>query len=417
MRENAAMKRVLATSIFACLSPVACASGLAEWFADGQFNLDLRYRFEYVEQNNALRDAVAHTLRTRVAYKTAQWNGWTGLLEVDHVAALAGDFNSTRNGNTGYAVVADPSGAAVNQMLLRHDNARSAVIVGRQRINLDNQRFIGGVAWRQNEQTYDAAQLQFKPVDRMTLTYAWLNRVHTVFGPDNAPRANAANQARLKGNSHLLNWNYALSPALTLAAYHYRLEFDNAAVLPTAPLGTLNSATTGLRASGVVEGVSYAFEHARQKDISGNPWELNGRYVLAEAGYAFNNKVQAKAGFEALGGADGPGNHAFQTPLATKHLFQGWADQFLTTPADGIEDRYATLSLPLAGGTFAAWYHDFDAQRGNTEFGTEVDLSYARPISAVKGLSALVKLARYTSDEPSRTTDSDKYWLQLQYTY
>ena len=204
---------------------------------------------------------------------------------------------------------------------------------------------------------------------------------------------------------------------MSLLAYHYRLDLKNAAVTATAPMGTLSSATTGARLSGDIDGVIYAFEYARQKDAAGNPWDLSSRYVLAEAGYRFENKAQIKVGYEALGGDDGPGNRAFQTPLATKHMFQGWADMFLTTPAEGLEDRYAGFSAPLAGGTVAAWYHVFDAERGNTSFGKEVDLSYARAIPQLKGLSALVKMARYDSDDISRTVDTKKYWLQLQYAY
>lgn len=412
------MQRILTLSLLALSSQAVLASGIGDWLADGKPIFDLRYRHENVEQDNALRDAEAHTLRTRIGYRTGAWNGFSALVEIDHVGDLGGNsYNSTRNGQAGHAVVADPNGVAVNQMLLRHDGSQAAVALGRQRINLDNQRFVGGVAWRQNEQTYDAALLQFRPLNGMNFTYAWLGRVHTVFGPDNEPRANAANQARLKGDSHLFNLDYAISPRLGLTAYHYRLDFDNAAVVPTAPLGTLSSATTGLRASGMVDGISYAFEYARQKAASGNPWKLDSRYVLAEASYGFANKAMIKAGYEALGGDDGPGNRAFQTPLATKHMFQGWADMFLTTPADGVEDRYAGFSAPLGGGTFAAWYHDFQAERGSTDFGTEVDLSYARAIPVVKGLNALVKLARYTSDDRSRTVSTDKFWVQLQYAF
>lgn len=412
------MQRLLTASILALSTQAALASGIGDWFADGQPIFDLRYRYEQVEQGNALRDAKAHTLRTRLGYRTGKWNGFSGLIEADHVGDMGGNhYNSTRNGRTDRAVVADPDGAAINQLLLRYDARRGSAALGRQRINLDNQRFVGGVAWRQNEQTYDAALLQFKPVDGLNFTYAWLDRIHTVFGPDNEPWANASNQARIKGDSHLFNLNYVASSQFTLSAYHYRLDLENAAVAPTAPLGTLSSATSGLRTSGSIDGLSYAFEYARQKNASGNPWKLDSRYVLAEAGYAFENKSHFKLGYEALGGDDGPGNRAFQTPLATKHLFQGWADLFLTTPADGLEDRYVMASVPLAGGTLAGWYHDFQAERGSTDFGKEFDLSYARAVPGVKGLSALLKFARYRSDDVTRTVDTDKYWLQLQYAY
>lgn len=412
------MHRALVFSILALSTQVALGAGMGDWFADGRAILDFRYRYEHVTQNNALRDANAHTLRTRVGYRTGKWNGFSALAELDHVGDLGGEhYNSTRNGQTGYAVVADPDGAAVNQLLLRYENERAAAVLGRQRINLDNQRFVGGVAWRQNEQTYDAALLQFKPMDRVSMTYAWLDQIHTIFGPDTGPYATAANPAKIKGDSHLFNLNAAFSPQVSLLAYHYRLDLKNAAVTATAPMGTLSSATTGARLSGDIDGVIYAFEYARQKDAAGNPWDLSSRYVLAEAGYRFENKAQIKVGYEALGGDDGPGNRAFQTPLATKHMFQGWADMFLTTPAEGLEDRYAGFSAPLAGGTVAAWYHVFDAERGNTSFGKEVDLSYARAIPQLKGLSALVKMARYDSDDISRTVDTKKYWLQLQYAY
>ena len=58
----------------------------------------------------------------------------------------------------------------------------------------------------------------------------------------------------------------------------------------------------------------------------------------------------------------------FTTPLATLHKFQGWADKFLTTPANGLEDLYATASVTLKGvGAldtlgFIVSYHDYEAE-------------------------------------------------------
>jgi hypothetical protein len=36
------------------------------------------------------------------------------------------------------------------------------VTLGRQRVNLDDQRFIGAAAWRQHEQTFDAARAEMR---------------------------------------------------------------------------------------------------------------------------------------------------------------------------------------------------------------------------------------------------------------
>ncbi|BCR23957.1 alginate export family protein [Aquipseudomonas alcaligenes] len=393
------------------------AEELSNLFTQGKPILDARYRFENVDQNNDLRDANAQTLRTRAGFQSGQWYGLSGLLEVDNVSRIGDDaYNSTRNGQKEYAVVADPDGTEVNQALLRYDHKLGSAVLGRQRINLDNQRFIGSVAWRQNEQTFDGALTQLKPLDGLTLSYAYLDQVNTVFGPDNGRYDNLTNPANIDGHSHLINAQYVFMPQLTATAYSYLLDLDNIAVAPTAVEGTLSSQTSGLRLNGVVAGVSYALEYAQQKDYGDNPLELDSEYYLAELGYTLKG-VQLKAGYEVLGGDNGSGNRAFQTPLATKHAFQGWADQFLTTPADGIEDAYVGVTAPLLGGTLQAWYHDFSTEQGSDEYGNEIDLSYAHPIPGVKGLVGLLKYATYDSDDKARTVDTDKVWLQLQYTY
>ena len=407
--------RWLTLPLLAVAAPSWADQPLSDLFTQGKPILDARYRFENVDQNNDLRDANAQTLRTRAGFQSGQWYGLSSLIEVDNVNRIGDDaYNSTRNGQKEYAVVADPDGTEVNQALLRYDHKLGSAVLGRQRINLDNQRFIGSVAWRQNEQTFDGALTQLKPLDGLTLSYAYLDQVNTVFGPDNGRYDNLTNPANIDGHSHLINAQYVFMPQLTATAYSYLLDLDNIAVAPTAAEGTLSSQTSGLRLNGVVAGVSYALEYAQQKDYGDNPLELDSEYYLAELGYTLKG-VQLKAGYEVLGGDNGSGNRAFQTPLATKHAFQGWADQFLTTPADGIEDAYVGVTAPLLGGTLQAWYHDFSTEQGSDEYGNEIDLSYAHPIPGVKGLVGLLKYATYDSDDKARTVDTDKVWLQLQY--
>lgn len=407
----------LAIAAASCSHAAFAAEDFSNLFTQGKPILDARYRFENVDQDNALRDANAQTLRTRAGFQSGKWYGLSGLVEVDNVSRL-GDaaYNDTRNGQREYAVVADPDGTEVNQALLRYDHKLGSAVLGRQRINLDNQRFIGGVAWRQNEQTYDGALAQLKPLDGLTLSYAYIDQVNTIFGPDNGRYDSAANPANIDGHSHLINAQYVFMPELTATAYSYLLDLDNLALTPTGAEGTLSSQTTGLRLNGAIAGVSYVLEYARQSDYDSNPQDLDSEYYLAELGYTLKG-VQLKAGYEMLGGDSGPGNRAFQTPLATKHAFQGWADVFLTTPADGVEDLYFGATAPLFGGTLQAWYHDFSTEQGSDDYGSEIDLSYAHPIPGVKGLVGLVKYATYDSDDEGRSVDTDKVWLQLQYTY
>jgi hypothetical protein len=391
------------------------AEDFGNLFSQGKVGIDARYRYEHVDQDNALDNAEAQTLRTRLTLQSGKWYGLSALVEVDNVARL-GDaaYNDSRNGQTDHSLVADPDGSEINQALLRYDQQMGSAVLGRQRINLDNQRFVGGVAWRQNEQTYDAALAQLRPLEGLSLTYAYLDNINSIFGPDDGRFANRSNPADIEGHSHLLNVQYVVRPELTVTAYHYLLGLDNLALTGAGPLGTLSSRTSGVRLSGALAGVSYALEYARQSDYADNPQELDSDYWLAELGYTVRG-VLLKAGYEVLGGDAGPGNRAFQTPLATKHAFQGWADQFLTTPADGVRDAYFGASTALLGGTLQAWYHDFRADQGSSQYGEELDLAYGRAIPGIKGLTGLVKYARYDADDFA--IDTDKLWLQLQYTY
>lgn len=399
----------LALALLACASSASASENLGNLFKDGKPILDLRYRYEHVDQDNALNNANAQTLRTRVGFQSGKWYGLSALIEADNVSRIGdASYNSTRNGQGDYAVVADPDGSEVNQALLRYDHSLGSAVVGRQRINLDNQRFVGGVAWRQNEQTYDGVLGQLKPLDGLTLTYAYLDNINSIFGPGNGRFDTAASPANIEGHSHLLNAQYVLMPELTATAYQYRLGLDNLA------LGNQSSQTTGVRLNGAISGVSYALEYAQQKDYADNPQDLDSDYYLGELGYTLKG-IALKAGYEVLGGDSGPGNRAFQTPLATKHAFQGWADIFLLTPANGVEDAYVGFTAPLLGGNLAAWYHDFSAERGSSQYGDEIDVSYAHPIPGVKGLVGLIKYAAYDADEFS--VDTDKLWAQLQYSY
>jgi hypothetical protein len=378
-------------------------------FTEAKPILDARYRYEHVDQDNALKHANAQTLRTRVGVQSGKWYGLSALIEADNVSRIGdASYNETRNGQSEYSVVADPDGSEINQALLRYDHQYGSAVLGRQRINLDNQRFVGGVAWRQNEQTYDGALLQLKPLSGLTLSYAYIDNINSIFGPGNGKYDTAGNPANIEGHSHLLNAQYVLMPELTATAYQYRLGLDNLAA------GNQSSKTTGVRLNGAVAGVSYVLEYAQQTEYADNPLDLDSDYYLAELGYIIKG-VTLKGGYEVLGGDEGPGNRAFQTPLATKHAFQGWADIFLLTPANGIKDAYVGASAPLLGGTLAAWYHDFRAEKGSSQYGEEIDLSYAHPIPGVKGLVGLVKYASYDADDFA--VDTDKLWVQLQYSY
>jgi hypothetical protein len=63
------------------------------------------------------------------------------------------------------------------------------------------------------------------------------------------------------------------------------------------------------------------------------------------------------------------------------HIFQGWADKFLTTPDQGVEDLYVAVTGKAIGADLLLRFHDFNAETGSGRWGTEVDASDNWPIA------------------------------------
>ena len=366
---------------------------------------DIRYRLELVGQDDLPDEATASTLRLRAGLKTAEWNGFSALIEGEAIVRLGPrHYNDTINGQTAYPVVADPSDVLLNQAWVKFKPVKAVeAIAGRQAVNFDNQRWVGSVGWRQNDQTLDAARISVKPVKGVALDYGYAWRVNRIFGPDSP-------QGIWRDNDiHLLRASVEAKPVGTITAYGYFLD------IPNAPLSS--SKTLGVRLVGdqKLSGKAkllYAVEYANQRDLGPNPRSFSLDYLLVEPGVSFG-AVTAKVGLERL---EGNGVAALQTPLATLHAFNGWADKFLTTPADGLRDLYVDVAakLPAIGSVKGAsarlMVHDYNATRGSINFGREWGVMLALPIN--KQFGANFKYARYHADKFA--TDTGKFWFALE---
>ncbi|MCK5041048.1 MAG: alginate export family protein [Sphingomonadales bacterium] len=328
--------------------------------------LNLRYRYENVSQDGVTNDANAHTLRTVVGIKTGSWNGFSAVLEMEDVTHIDGDFNSTTNGNILFPVVADPDGTEINQAKLIYTGIENtAIIAGRQEIALDNQRFVGPVGFRQNHQSYDAVVVQNTAIENLTATYAYVWQVNRIFGNDHA-------LGDVTGNSHVFNLGYKVGDIGKLTGYGIFLDVHEVGALSTKTFG---ARFAGSQAMGDGK-VSYALEYAGQSDYTNNAADFNENYTMFEAGYAASG-FNVKLGMEIL---SGDGTTSFKTPLATLHKFQGFADVFLVTPADGIKNPYVSASYTkgdldgyVKSVKVAFWYHDFNRDTGVGDYGTEWD--------------------------------------------
>ena len=377
--------------------------GAAKMVTDGTASLDFRYRFENVDQENFDKDATANTLRSRISLATAPWGGFSAMLEMDNVSNFgSNDYNSTDNGNTQYPVIADPTGTDLNQAYFKYAGETMAGILGRQRINHGNQRFIGGVAWRQNEQTYDGLRGTWKPIEPLKIDLSYVANVSRIFGPDDG-----ANPADLAGDNYFLRADYAITPKQKLAAYGYSLDFDINDDYPSGKTVDNSGTTYGIEYNGKFDWFSLAAAYAKQSDSGSSTLDYDADFYMVELGANFAG-IGFKGGYEVLGAGDGVG---FKTPLATLLKFQGWADKFLSTPGDGVEDIYVGVDGKLGPVKLAAIYHDFQASDSSADFGTEIDLVATWPIN--KQFSVQAKYASFSADS-SRYDDTDKGWVTLQ---
>lgn len=126
----------------------------------GKLRRNLRYRIEHVEQDG-LKSTTGDPIRLRLGYLTPKFKGFQGFAEFEgNTPLFADDYNDSTNNKTEYAVIADPSKGELNQGWLSFEAILDTFFKGgRQRILLDNQRFVGNVGWRQMEQTFDAVNL------------------------------------------------------------------------------------------------------------------------------------------------------------------------------------------------------------------------------------------------------------------
>jgi len=414
----------LAATAFCGLSS---AASLPDALLKGTPTLDLRLRSEFVTQGNFSSDAYATTLRGALGYTTQSWQGFDARAELEGVVAANGNlYNSTGNGISNRPVVPDPETLAFNQAWLRYmlPNKISAT-VGRQRLIFDNARFIGTVGWRQDEQTYDGVLLTAPIGSAFTAQAAHIGNVNSFrrFGPNliAACAVSGPCSADLSLKGELLNLAYSSSPKLKLVGYGYWLDFtaDTAARRDTRTLGIRATGRWPLTAVKDGIGLDYTLEAAEQQHIADSPTSVDALYRLAELGLS-QGKLSGKIGYELLGG---DGTYGFQTPLASLHAFQGWADVFLATPAMGIRDAYVQAGGTLEQVALQASYHQYRADSQSLDYGDELNVQATRPLRKLFGKPLVLglKAAFYQAESfpvaAGTPYDTTKLWAWLQYKF
>jgi hypothetical protein len=437
-------------------------------------------------------DANQTHIRASLGYTTARYKGFylrgeleAGLKLSDNALNLDDDFripplgpgpnpiigNRLAEGN---AIIPDNDFAEVNEAYIGWRNGSGACAnspgfcdgktsfkLGRQTIIYDNHRWIGDIVWRQNQQSFNAFRFDNSSIKNLGFSYAYIKKSKRLFGEESI-----FNEFKFD-DGHLINLSYTIPQFGKLTAYGYLLDFNdnprtpfpegNGIAPPFITGNTFDSDTIGLRFVGRHEigdafDLQTEFEWANQDpsdDAGENP--VTGAevadfddhdYYNSELGINWGGQrvdnvgylpvgepsYQIRVGREVL---EGNGVNAVQTPLATVHAFQGWADVFVAapggtaTPVGGIEDTSVTFQvLGLFGDVIGknkivVAYHDYEAEDddfGPDDYGDELNLLWGKPdLFGKKNLLGAIKYADYDADDFG--VDVTKWWLLLQYRY
>jgi len=421
MKKHTAKLLYVAVSSLLSIAPASHAEQtLTEALQTGSsIKVDFRMRYEDVEWDG-LKDSDALTLRSRLTYQSGMWNGFGMVMEMDNVHEVDNKVDyriwAKDPNNLGTAIISDPEGTDLNQAYVSYTDFDNQVKVGRQRIILDDARFIGNSGWRQNEQTYDGFSFTNKSIRYTNIFVAHITDVDRVFGHQTPL------QGDYKQDSNLINVSYTGFESGKLTTYAYLIDnlSDPSLVAAAASKGAaVSNDTYGIRwVSTANPEFMYTLEYASQKNGNENPIKYSADYKFAEVSTTLGRFVPA-LGYEALGSDNGI--KGFATPFATLHAFNGWVDRFLTTPVTGLVDKYANLGITIAGAQLMMSYHDFSSAVQSIHYGTELDVSLSRKFGSV---TYLVKYGNFNNDHflekigtQSMASDASKFWVQADWSF
>jgi hypothetical protein len=402
----------------AFMPDAANEDSLLNAFADGTPILDLRYRYEDVHMNNLAKEADANTIRTRAGFDTAWWQDFKAQVQVQNILPIGAEhYNDGTNGLSAYPTIADPRTTAqlYEGNLSWRGVPQTIFTVGRQPYAIDNERWVGISDWRELGQTFDALTVRNNSIRDLDLFYSYAFHDNRTYGPDARFGSGGTAPGEFDMHSDFFHIAYSGIPGVKLIGYSYLADISNYSGNSTS--------TTGGRFEGKHDlfddvGGFFNAEYAHQESAFNNPATYGLNYYLVEPGLT-DGPFTIKAGYEVM---EGNGTNAVQTPFASLHVFNGWAERFLTTPADGLE----TFNLMTCftskdynewlGPTTAKFYwYDFNANSASLHYGNEYDFWLGQ--SFFKHYSVGAQYAEFRGDEEAGMANSRKVVVMLQVKY
>ena len=391
------------------------AQSFDEALTGGNLLLNLRPRYEHVEQDGKPENANAITNRTLLGWRTKTFHGFSVTAEGINVTHFDQQYYNdlpSRATASRFPTVADPDYTGINQLYAQWTGVpKTEAKVGWQSIKLDNVRFVGNVEFRQIMQVFNAAVVENKSIENLNIYAGYLWRQRTILGD------------QVGMQMPLVNLRYTWKPGNDVVAYGYFQGQANTSQNATTGLKDGSNQIFGVRTNGGYPigpdwKILYTAEYAKQDNYSGGDAIIDAYYYHGMIGGQWKDSF-LRAHQELLSSNDG--KYGFQTPLGTNHLFQGWVDKFLITPKNGIRDTYASGGTKVKKLQIYAEYHWFRSAWQSLDLGQEFDIGLTYPL--LKGLTGKLEYGDYhgafgnTADGSVNTRDTRKFWVTLIYQY
>lgn len=407
--------KLLCTGLIAVMS--ICVETQAKTFSFDEYELNLgaRPRFGYVD---APTDAKTASILLRLRAESEWTERFSTVVELDYVQlALEDEFTNGVNFNN-TPVIPDVEGFDINQFYLQFAISNTTdLVVGREVINLGNERFVGSNSFWQNEQSADAIGFNYEFATSSRLMYRYVDNVNRINGDDAGTFLHPsdpifeANNGRRPPNflgdhshkTHLLFAEIKETDHSVFQAYYFDMDIEEARLLSNQTFGARYEYKARW-------GRLKTFAHAELAFQKRPELSNDGRYRYLNMGLGLGYKTRDFIlQYEVLGEDNGS---SFVTPLASLHDQNGWADKFLATPRGGLRDLSGKLIWRFSPFKLDLRYHIFSSDVSGDDIGKELDIDLSYKFS--QNNSILLRFADFRSD--SAAFQSEKR-LFLQYFY
>jgi hypothetical protein len=373
----------------------------------GRFSLELRPRYNHIDESDKPLDSEGGTGRAIVGWRSAAYDGLRLAVEAIHAERIgAKRFNDSGAliAASPYPLLPDPRYTGVNQAYVDYSGFEALRMrLGRQVVRMDNQRWVSDNDFRQIPQLFDGIAVEQTGLPNTRVVASYFRRVRTTSGVVNDLKLTLLNAA----------WNPAPGHALGAYGYFHDQPYNGAFT------GFANNSyrVLGMRAEGAFPrsgGIDFPYiaEFARQKSYAGGDARIDVRYWRVGGGVGARAWT-ARYDYE-VKGSNG-GLYGLQMPLTNFYGFNGWTLHFFNTPRQGLRDRWLTGRYALGDFTVYGEAHRFRSDFASIDLGRELDLG----VTYTWGEHCVVRLQHAKYDPGTGTPDPEirKVWLTVTFSY